>query len=246
MRIGSFIVACVIASIGFFVPITPTARAASASASGLIDEMSQESQSYGVVATYEVQNGNILDGVAALMAVDDVTLQQLNGISQPQDIYVGQQLVVPDVPTRTMYYATAAIVPHENTGGAPALIWPAVGPITTPFGVKGNEWKEGFHMGLDIGASFGSPIVAAAAGTVEIAALDTQHGYGNEVLINHGNGWETRYAHMSKIVAQPGEQVKQGQLIGYIGETGFATGPHLHFEVIRDGKWVDPQPMLPR
>lgn len=245
MRIWSFVVALLLVSVWLVGPPAPSARADSTTAD-FLDEMTQDSQSYGVYTTYVVQKGNILSGVSDLAAVDDATLQQINGVANPEDIYVGQRLVIPDLPNHRLSYATTSIVPHQNADGAPALIWPAVGPITTPFGVKGNEWKEGFHMGLDIGASYGSPIVAAAAGTVETAALDTDHGYGNEVLINHGGGWETRYAHMSKIVAKPGEQVKQGQLIGYVGDTGFADGPHTHFEVIQDGKWVDPQPLLPK
>ncbi|HEX5416811.1 MAG TPA: peptidoglycan DD-metalloendopeptidase family protein [Chloroflexota bacterium] len=244
MRIWSFVVALLLVSAWLVGPAAPSARASSTSAN-FLDEMTRESQSYGIYATYQVQNGNILAGVSDLAAVNDATLQQLNGIANPADIYVGQLLIVPDAPTGKLTYATSPIVAHSNADGAPALIWPAVGPITTPFGVKGNEWKEGFHMGLDIGASYGSPIVAAASGAVETAALDTEHGYGNEVLINHGGGWETRYAHMSKLVAKPGEQVKQGQIIGYVGDTGFADGPHCHFEVIRNGKWVDPRPMLP-
>jgi len=210
----------------------------------LLDEVSLESSSRGIASTYQVQLGDSLSGIADLLAVDPETLQQLNNLSDPNALQAGMLLVVPDVPTHPMKYGVTTEHPHEN-GAAPAFIWPAIGPITTPFGVPGGDWVGGYHMGLDIGAPYGAPIVAAAAGQVEEANGDNSHGYGNHVLIAHGFGYETLYAHMSRIVAKPGEKVAQRQLIGYVGETGFADGPHLHFEVRRDNVKIDPQPLLP-
>lgn len=183
-------------------------------------------------------------GIAQLLAVDPTTLEQLNDISNPNMLQAGMVLVVPDVPTEPMRYGVVRQQPHQN-GAAPAFIWPAIGPITTPFGVPGNDWVGGYHMGIDIGAPYGSPIVAAAAGTVEEANGDDSHGYGNHVLISHGFGYETMYGHMSRIVAKKGEKVKQGQLIGYVGDSGYAFGPHLHFEVRHNGVKINPQPLLP-
>ncbi|MGI8422100.1 MAG: M23 family metallopeptidase [Gaiellaceae bacterium] len=80
---------------------------------------------------------------------------------------------------------------------------------------------------MDIGAGMGTPIHAAASGTVVLAAYDG--GYGNFVVIDHGNGLATAYAHQSQIAVSVDEQVSQGQVIGYVGSTGFSTGPHLHF-----------------
>lgn len=125
------------------------------------------------------------------------------------------------------------------------MIWPAVGPITTAFGEPGSDWVGGYHMGIDIGAPAGSPILAAADGTVEDDQADVNHGYGNFVAIDHGNGYATLYAHMSRIVAKPGEKVSRGQLIGFVGSTGFVDGPHLHFELRHNGTKIDPQPFLP-
>ena len=220
------------------------AEAKTFAATRLIQEISLESSARGISTVYKVRLGDSLSGIADLLAVDPDTLQQLNDLANPNALQAGMLLVVPDAPTRPVKYGAVRPRPHEN-GAAPAFVWPAVGPITTKFGVPGGDWIGGYHMGLDIGASYGSPIVAAAAGVVEEANGDNSHGYGNHVLISHGFGYETLYAHMSQIVAKAGEKVAQGQLIGYVGQSGYAFGPHLHFEVRRDGEKIDPEPLLP-
>jgi murein DD-endopeptidase MepM/ murein hydrolase activator NlpD len=125
------------------------------------------------------------------------------------------------------------------TPSAAGLIWPVSGPITSPFGPR---WG-GFHPGIDIGVPEGTPIEAAAAGTVIWCGWES--GYGNLVVIDHHNGLATAYGHQSRIVASCGEDVAQGQVIGYSGCTGFCTGPHLHFEVRVNGNPVDPLGYLP-
>ncbi len=117
---------------------------------------------------------------------------------------------------------------------ATGLIWPVNAPITSPFG-----WRWGrMHEGLDLGAASGAPIAAAAAGTVIYAGW--LGGYGNLVVIDHGGGLATAYGHQSSIAVSVGQEVAQGQVIGYVGSTGHSTGPHLHFEVRVDGAAVDP------
>ncbi|GAC1356328.1 MAG: M23 family metallopeptidase [Vulcanimicrobiaceae bacterium] len=100
----------------------------------------------------------------------------------------------------------------------------------------------GFHQGVDLGANYGDVIRAAAAGTV--ASTDYDGGFGNKVDIDHGNGYHTWYAHLSKFIAVPGQHVVKGQPIGYVGSTGFSTGPHLHYQVMLNGAAVDPTPFL--
>lgn len=95
------------------------------------------------------------------------------------------------------------------------------------------------HAGLDFTAPTGAPIYATADGTVKVAGLSTG-GYGNHVVINHGYGYETLYGHMSRIKARNGQKVKRGEVIGYIGSTGKSTGPHLHYEVRKNGQKIDP------
>ena len=95
------------------------------------------------------------------------------------------------------------------------------------------------HPGLDFAAPLGTPIYATANGTVTVAG-NTGDGYGNHVVINHGYGYETLYGHMSKVKAKPGQQVKRGEVIGWVGSTGKSTGPHCHYEVHKNGQKIDP------
>ena len=125
------------------------------------------------------------------------------------------------------------------TPSAAGLIWPLQGPITSPFGPR---WG-GFHPGIDIGIPEGTPIHAAAAGTVIYCGWES--GYGNLVVIDHHNGLATAYAHQSRIAVACNQNVNQGDVIGYSGCTGFCTGPHLHFEVRVNGSPVDPLGYLP-
>jgi murein DD-endopeptidase MepM/ murein hydrolase activator NlpD len=123
---------------------------------------------------------------------------------------------------------------YDATPSSSGLVWPVPGPITSGFGPR---WGS-FHYGLDIGAGFGTPIHAAAAGTVIYAGW--YDGFGNFVIVDHGGGLSTTYGHQSQIAVSVGEHVEQGQLIGYVGSTGFSTGPHLDFEVRVNGTPVDP------
>lgn len=210
----------------------------------LLSVLPLASESRGIVSTYQVQEGDSLQGIAELLSVDVNTLQDLNDLPDPNQLAVGRILMVPDSPTAPGHLA-AAPVKRSVDPVVPVFVWPAFGPITTKFGVPGPDWIDGFHMGLDIGASAGSPIVAAADGIVLDAQFDHNHGYGNYVLVDHGNGYQTLYGHMSQIVASVDRVVHRGDLIGYVGSTGWAHGPHLHFEIRLRGTKIDPQPFLP-
>jgi murein DD-endopeptidase MepM/ murein hydrolase activator NlpD len=120
------------------------------------------------------------------------------------------------------------------------LMTPVAGRITSGFGMRYHPILHfaRMHAGIDFGAPWGSPIVAAADGTVVAAGYGG--GYGRQVQIAHGGGIVTLYGHMSSIAATPGEPVRQGQVIGYVGSSGLSTGPHLHFEVKVNGRPVDP------
>jgi murein DD-endopeptidase MepM/ murein hydrolase activator NlpD len=117
---------------------------------------------------------------------------------------------------------------------------PVAGHITSSFGMRYHPILHfaRMHAGIDFGAAWGSPIVAAADGQVVAAAWTG--GYGRQVQVAHGSGIVTTYSHMSSIAASPGEPVRQGQVIGYVGSSGLATGPHLHFEVRVNGHPVNP------
>jgi murein DD-endopeptidase MepM/ murein hydrolase activator NlpD len=127
----------------------------------------------------------------------------------------------------------------SSTPSSSGFIWPVSAPITSPFGMR---WGT-LHPGLDLGAPYGSAIHAAASGTVVWCGW--MSGYGNLVMIDHGGGIATAYGHQSRIAVGCNQQVSQGQVIGYVGSTGYSTGPHLHFEVRVNGTPVDPLGYLP-
>jgi murein DD-endopeptidase MepM/ murein hydrolase activator NlpD len=128
----------------------------------------------------------------------------------------------------------AAQASTDSTPSAAGLIWPVSGPVVSPFGYR---WGR-LHAGIDIAVPYGTPIHAAAAGTVVLAGWVS--GYGNYTCIDHGGGMATCYAHQSSYAVSQGAAVSQGQLIGYVGCTGHCFGPHLHFEVRINGTPVDP------
>jgi murein DD-endopeptidase MepM/ murein hydrolase activator NlpD len=113
--------------------------------------------------------------------------------------------------------------------------------IRSPFGWRIDPWPE-FHEGVDLAADYGDPVVASAAGTVVTAQYDG--GYGNRIDIDHGNGYHTWYCHLSRIDVKAGQYVHKAEHIALVGSTGESTGPHLHYQVMLDGKPVDPTPYL--
>jgi murein DD-endopeptidase MepM/ murein hydrolase activator NlpD len=130
--------------------------------------------------------------------------------------------------------AVTASVGQGGTPSAAGLIWPVNGPVTSPFGMR---WGR-MHEGIDIGVGYGTPIHAAAAGVVVWAGW--LGGYGNLVVIDHGNGLSTAYGHQEQVAVSYGQHVDQGQVVGYVGCTGHCFGPHVHFEVRINGSPVDP------
>ena len=113
--------------------------------------------------------------------------------------------------------------------------------LTDFFGFRRDPFNRSikFHEGIDISAPQGSDVYASGNGVVEMAVV-SNHGYGNHVIINHGFGYKTRYAHLRSIKVSIGQRIKRGELIGYLGNTGRSTGPHLHYEVIYRNKPVNP------
>ena len=128
--------------------------------------------------------------------------------------------------------------------GTGVFIWPCNGPITSPFGYRTHPifGTTIYHAGIDIGVDYGTPIHAADGGTV--IAAEWYGGYGNAVIIDHGNGLQSLYGHNSSLTVSVGETVSQGQVIAYAGSTGYSTGPHCHFEVRQNGEAVDPMGYL--
>lgn len=135
---------------------------------------------------------------------------------------------------------------EKNVGGSTGtMVWPAEGEITSPFGWRVHPifGTQRLHTGIDIGADYGDSIRAADGGIV--IHSDWMGGYGNTVIIDHGNGISTLYAHNSQLLVSEGQTVAKGQAVARCGSTGYSTGPHLHFEVRQNGSPVNPLNYLP-
>jgi murein DD-endopeptidase MepM/ murein hydrolase activator NlpD len=132
----------------------------------------------------------------------------------------------------------------EALAAATPSIWPAHGWLTGYFGDRSDPFtsEPAFHQGLDISTEKGQPVYATADGEVESASYTGD--YGNLVQIKHGFGLTTRYGHLSGFHVKPGQKVSRGDIIGYVGATGRATGAHLHYEILANGKLLNPLQLL--
>lgn len=155
-----------------------------------------------------------------------------------------RQWIIPVIPrgaagvSKSVYGAGACEGGYEGAFGSGGFIWPAGN-----HSLSGNDYWSG-HLGIDIAAGEGAPIYAADSGVVVFSGWATG-GYGNMVMVDHGNGYQSVYAHLSNASASCGRSVGQGQIIGYSGSTGNSTGAHLHFEVRYLGGFVSPWYVLP-
>ncbi len=192
--------------------------------------------------------GQTLWRIARAYGVDLARLAEANGIGDPARVEVGTSIRIPgaarllDVPPYPMPIPPPPSV-EETFPPAPeplaGLLWPVDGgQVLSAFGVR--RGRERRHEGLDIRGAPGQAIVAARAGQVTFSG--TQRGYGQVVILDHGDGMETVYAHAQTLLANKGEWVERGQPIARIGRTGNASTHHLHFEVRLDGEAIDPFP----
>ena len=143
------------------------------------------------------------------------------------------EIVISEPVSAVVNKGTKAVALSSRSGDG-ILNWPMSGKITSPYGTR----SSGFHSGIDIGGKIGRSVYSAAGGKVVLASW--YYAYGNCILIDHGNGMKTRYAHLSAYKVKVGDTVERGQLIGLCGNTGRSTGPHLHFEVIVNGSTKNP------
>ncbi len=201
------------------------------------------------------------------VGVSDITGFPANGISDSNALKIGQELLVPNptqfelpapppTPTPTASpksssgssssgsSGSSGSIPSASTKGSKAsksgFIWPVSGPISSYFGPS-----HPLGIDIDLYANPHAAIGAAASGTVTFAGGNPCCSYGLYVVIDHGNGFQTLYAHLSQILVSTGQSVSQGQTIGIAGVTGYSTGPHLHFEVHLNGSVVNPLDYLP-
>lgn len=193
--------------------------------------------------THKVASGDSLSKLADKYDIDKEKIALANKFNEADTLKIGEKIIIPGGQkiTYTKYApkAVSGIAAIKDIVKAPSaapvagnkMNWPTVGSRITQY----YSWR---HYAIDIANKTGTPLYAADAGTIEVAGWGT--GYGNQIVIDHGGGKKTRYAHLSKFNAEKGDVVSKGQVIGEMGSTGWSTGPHLHFEVIINGKKLNP------
>ena len=212
---------------------------------------SDDDQADGVV--HVVRRGQTAWRIARAYGVSLATLADANGLDDPTRIAVGDVLFIPGASERLDVAAYPAPVPDPGREGASRstsvldratrLAWPLDDTqVLSPYGVPRGDRR---HKGIDLEGRSGQPVFAAASGTVLYAAA-TMRGYGRTVILDHGDGLTTLYAHNSSLLVRVGDTVERGVTIARVGRTGNATGHHCHFEVRRDDVPVDPLRYLSR
>jgi murein DD-endopeptidase MepM/ murein hydrolase activator NlpD len=194
---------------------------------------------------HTVQSGDTVQKLAKdfKSSVEKIVGLELNSLEEePYPLTVGEKIIIPGgrkkvIPWQNYYPMTrVGSAPKGAAKGSGKFAWPARGYLSQKY------WSG--HLGIDIAAGTGTPIYAADGGYVVLSGRDTW-GYGNQVVIDHGNGFLTRYAHLHKILVQAGQSVKKNQKIGLMGSTGRSTGPHLHFEILNNSVRRNPLGFLP-
>jgi murein DD-endopeptidase MepM/ murein hydrolase activator NlpD len=164
-------------------------------------------------------------------------------ISSPEDTFGVLRLLLQALESR-LSNVRRDMEKRQELAAATPSIWPAHGWLTDSFGGRRDPFtgEHGFHQGIDISADKGNPVYATADATVDSASYTGD--YGNLVVLRHAFGLLTRYGHLSKFVVRSGQPVKRGDVIGYVGATGRATGSHLHYEILANGKLINPLQLL--
>jgi murein DD-endopeptidase MepM/ murein hydrolase activator NlpD len=196
---------------------------------------------------HEVLPGENLWRIGKAYGISSRELARVNDIDNPDKVPVGKRLFIPGgkrvLPVNVITPRTAvAEAPdaHDLPQGSGVFAWPiATGTLTSRFGPRGQS----FHDGIDIGAAPGTPVHAARDGTVIYS--DTLRGYGNVVIVEHGGGYATVYAHNEENLVHAGDRVHQGEILARLGRTGRTSGPNLHFEVRKDNVARNPIYFLP-
>jgi len=164
-------------------------------------------------------------------------------LSSPEDTFGVLRDLLQGLENR-LRYVRRDVERREALSAATPSIWPAHGWLTGTFGGRSDPFtgEPGFHQGLDISTEKGQPVYATADGTIESASYTGD--YGNLIVVEHGFGLVTRYGHLSAFHVKPGQAVKRGDVIGYVGATGRATGAHLHYEIVANGRLINPLQLL--
>lgn len=191
-----------------------------------------------------IKKGDTVEKIAVKYDAEVEDIRVFNGIDSSTQLKVGDTIYVPNGIIKAASVQKPSTTKKGTSSGGDSgssvqvssgyYAWPSAGRVTSPYGSR----RGGFHYGIDIGAPRGTRVGAAAAGTVVETVSYCVEGktscggrYGNYIVVKHSNGTFTRYAHLSKVTVNVGEQVSKGEKIGAVGNTGHSTGPHLHFQI---------------
>ncbi|MFN2138123.1 MAG: peptidoglycan DD-metalloendopeptidase family protein [Candidatus Promineifilaceae bacterium] len=194
---------------------------------------------------HDVQAGDTLESISEQygIAVDDIIAYEPNNLEFPYRLYPDTQILVPGAIAEVFIWTPPTLTSVSGGSSTSSGIAPAVvGTGTFVYPVSSRNFTQYFwygHPGIDIALAEGSGVFASDTGTVTFAGWNI-YGYGNLIVVNHGNGFETFYGHLSGINVYPGQVVNQGQVIGAVGNTGNSSGPHVHFEIRTGGNQDDP------
>jgi murein DD-endopeptidase MepM/ murein hydrolase activator NlpD len=199
----------------------------------------------GRAVYHRVRPGDTLYRIGSAYGIPYQEIARANDIGDPTLLRVGQKLLIPKAKKVVAVPIARSGKPGGSRSGerptdAPKLYWPMPnGIVTSGYGPRGKS----FHDGIDIAAPVGAPVRAAADG--EVVYSSTLSGYGNVIILRHGRGYATVYAHNRRHHVKDGQKVRRGQLIAEVGRSGRTTGPNLHFEVRKDNVAKNPMYFLP-
>jgi LysM repeat protein len=183
---------------------------------------------------YKAVRGDSLQRIASRYSISVTALLDANDLSS-SDIAVGQRVFIPGASLSSMDLRKAL---------GELFVTPVMGRLTSPFGYRSDPFTgvRTFHTGIDIAAPTGTAVKATLDG--KIATTGFSSVYGNYVIVTHGEGYQSLYAHLSSVSVKRGQRITQSAVIGRVGNTGYSTGSHLHFSVYKHGKMIDPKSVL--
>jgi murein DD-endopeptidase MepM/ murein hydrolase activator NlpD len=227
-------------------------RTATQELGGQISSLESAIQDLGARSALDPNLARTMDKLPALVRAramggsteaDRTAQQTLSAVGTPEDTFGLIRTLLESLESR-LHVVSRTVDRRNALAAATPSIWPAQGWLSSTMGrrvdpVNGNA---DFHAGLDIAADRGQPVYATAAGTVTHVGF--QGGYGNLIVVNHGFGLETRYGHLLNYAVKDGAKVNRGDVIGHVGSSGRSTGYHLHYEVLANGKLLNPLQLL--
>lgn len=193
---------------------------------------------------HDVQPGDTLESISAQydIPLEDIIAYEPNNLEFPFRLYPETQILVPGAVAEVFIWTPPTLNSVRSSGAGSGISPAVVGTGTFIYPVSSQNFTQRYwygHPGIDIGLLEGSAVFASDTGTVTFAGWNI-YGYGNLIVVNHGNGYETFYGHLSGINVFPGQVVNQGNVIGAVGNTGNSSGPHIHFEIRTAGNQDDP------